>query len=62
MTDHVLNLSGSCDKGSFSERFATCEYGPVIWGQGAVNKNPEGNAAVFSKLLVLEVHFAAEVG
>lgn len=61
MTDHVLNLACACNKSSFPEGFTAPKYGPLIWGQGAVDKNPEGNATVSGKRLILEVGFALEV-
>ena len=62
MTDHIFNLAGSCDKSPFPERFTASKYGPLIWGQGAVNEDPEGNTAISGEDLILKVGFATEVG
>ena len=61
MTDHIRNLSIFCNESPFSERLTGCEYGPLIWGQGAVSKNPEGNAAIFGEGLIFKVDFSTEV-
>lgn len=61
MTDHIVNLASACNKSSFPEGFTAPKDGSLIWGQGAVDKNPERNAAVSGECLILEVAFALEV-
>ena len=61
MTDHIRDLSISRNESPFLERFTASEYGPLIWGQGAVNKNPKGNAAILGEGLIFKVCFSTKV-
>ena len=61
MTDHIRNLSISCHESPFSQRLTACEYGPLIWWQGAINQNPEGDAAIFGEGLIFKMGFSTEV-